>query len=66
MVLGSTVPAAVRVAFKSSSGRRDIGAELVGSWQYGASVSQYRRHISKINQLEDQSCITGLGVVLSQ
>ena len=38
MVLGSTVPAAVRVAFKSSSGRRDIGAELVGSWQYGASV----------------------------
>ena len=31
------MPAAVRVAFKSSSGRRDIGAELVGSWQYGVS-----------------------------
>jgi hypothetical protein len=34
---GSTVPAVVRVAFELSLGRRDIGAELVGSWQYGVS-----------------------------
>ena len=31
MVLGSMVLAAVRVAFKLSSGCRDIGAELVSS-----------------------------------
>ena len=34
---GSTVSAAIRVAFKSSSGRRDISTELISSWRYGVS-----------------------------
>ena len=42
------VLAAVRVAFKLSLGRRDIGAELVGSWQYGASVKSSHRRIGTV------------------